>query len=119
MIYKGTVLNAADNSGAKKVRCFNMGSLQGGAEVGMVVKVSVIDAEPNAKVKRGDVCNALIVRTRGAIDRRNGISLTFSDNAVVLLDEKNEMVGTRIIGPIARIQPVYAKIMSKASEGVY
>ncbi|QEK38237.1 50S ribosomal protein L14 [Candidatus Cytomitobacter indipagum] len=115
MIYKGTVLNVADNSGAKKVRCFNMGSLQGGAEVGMIIKISVIDAEPNAKVKSGDVYNAVIVRTKGIINRKNGVSLKYSDNAAVLINEKNEMIGTRVLGCVARESgSVNAKITSKA-----
>ncbi|QEK38731.1 uL14 family ribosomal protein [Candidatus Cytomitobacter primus] len=102
MIYKETILNVADNSGAKKVKCFNMGSRNGDARVGHKIRVSVRRAEPNANVKEGEVHYAVIVRTKSMIYRKNGLKWRSGDNAVVLVDAKGKMLGTRVLGCVAR-----------------
>ena len=104
MIQMQTVLNVADNSGAKKVMCIKVlgGSKRKYASVGDVIVVSVKEAIPNAKVKKGDVLKAVVVRTAKELARRDGSYIKFDDNAAVLLNAAGEPIGTRIFGPVAR-----------------
>lgn len=120
MIREETNLIVADNSGAKKVRCFRVlgGHGKKYASVGDVVVVSVKSAIPNANVKKGTVQKAVIVRTHKEIRRRDGSYIRFDDNAAVILNEKGEPKGTRIFGPVARElrEKNYMKIISLAPE---
>ena len=104
MIGQETVLDVADNSGAKRVRCIKVlgGSKRKYASVGDVIAVSVKDAAPNGKVKKGQIARAVIVRTKKEIRRRDGSYIRFDVNSAVLLNKENEPVGTRIFGPVAR-----------------
>jgi large subunit ribosomal protein L14 len=104
MIKVETMLDVADNSGAKKVLCFRIvgGSKRKSATVGDVVVVSVKEAEPESKVKKGDVHRAVIVRTKKEVRRADGSYIRFDNNAAVIINEAREPVGTRIFGPIAR-----------------
>ena len=104
MIQMQTVLNAADNSGARKVQCIKVlgGSHRRYASVGDVIKVSIKDAIPRGKVKKGEVQRAIIVRTKKPLIREDGTSIKFDSNAAVLLDKQNEPIGTRIFGPVTR-----------------
>ena len=103
MIAEESELMVADNSGAKLVMCFRvLGQRKRYAHVGDVIKVSVKEAQPNGMVKKGQVCNALIVRTKHAIRRQDGSHLRFDDNAVVILDGSQNPIGSRIFGPVAR-----------------
>ncbi len=104
MIQEETDLQVADNSGAKRVRCFRVlgGTGRRYAGVGDVIICSVKDAEPRGTVKKGEVVRCLIVRTKNYIRRKDGSLLRFYDNSCVIIDEKNNPRGTRIFGPIAR-----------------
>ncbi|MFN4262813.1 MAG: 50S ribosomal protein L14 [Thioalkalivibrionaceae bacterium] len=104
MIQMQTVLDAADNSGAKRVQCIKVlgGSHRRYARVGDVIKVSVKDAIPRGKVKKGDVYNAVVVRTASGVRRADGSVIRFDGNAAVLLNSKLEPIGTRIFGPVTR-----------------
>ena len=104
MIQKETNLKVADNSGAKSVRAFTLygGSFKKSASIGDVVLAAVKDAIPNGKVKKGDVVKCVIVRTKKAINRPDGSTIKFDDNAVVIITEENVPVGTRVFGPVAR-----------------
>ena len=104
MIQMESVLDVADNSGAKRVRCIKVlgGSKRKYAGVGDVIVVSVKDAAPNGKVKKGQVARAVIVRTKKEIRRRDGSYIRFDKNSAVLIDKDNEPIGTRIFGPVAR-----------------
>ena len=104
MIQKETNLKVADNSGAKSVRAFTLygGSFKKSASVGDVVLAAVKDAIPNGKVKKGDVVKCVIVRTKKAINRPDGSTIKFDDNAVVIINDDNAPVGTRVFGPVAR-----------------
>jgi len=104
MIQQQTILNVADNSGAKKVMCIKVlgGTRRRYATLGDVIVVSVKDAVPRAKVKKGDVKRAVIVRTRKEVKRNDGSYIRFDDNSAVLIDEALEPIGTRIFGPVAR-----------------
>ncbi|HPL63949.1 MAG: 50S ribosomal protein L14 [Syntrophales bacterium] len=104
MIQMQTVLNVADNSGAKKVFCVKVlgGSRKTTATVGDIIVVSVKEALPNAKVKKGDVMKAVVVRTVKEVRRTDGSYLKFDDNSAVLINNQLEPVGTRIFGPVAR-----------------
>lgn len=104
MIQMQTVLDAADNSGAKRVQCIKVlgGSHRRYARVGDVIKVSVKDAIPRGKVKKGDVYNAVVVRTASGVRRPDGSMIRFDGNAAVLLNNKLEPIGTRIFGPVTR-----------------
>ena len=99
-----TVLNAADNSGAKSVQCIKVlgGSRRRYARVGDVIKVSIKDAIPRGKVKKGEVYNAVVVRTAKAVRRPDGSAIRFDGNAAVILNAKLEPIGTRIFGPVTR-----------------
>lgn len=120
MIQMRTVLNAADNSGAKKVSCIGVlgGSRKKRATVGDIIVVSVKEAIPNAKVKKGDVMKAVIVRTVKEVRRPDGSFLKFDDNSAVLINNQMEPVGTRIFGPVARELRAkqFMKIISLAPE---
>ena len=104
MIQKETNLVVADNSGARIVRAFNLygGSYRKSSSVGDVVLAAVKDAIPNGKVKKGDVVKCVIVRTKKAIQRRDGSTIAFDDNACVIINDDKAPVGTRVFGPVAR-----------------
>jgi large subunit ribosomal protein L14 len=119
MIQEETDLVVADNTGAQRVRCFRvLGQRKRYAHVGDIVKVSVKEAQPNGMVKKGQVCNALIVRTRHAIRRPDGSRLRFDNNAAIILDATNNPIGTRIFGPVARElrEKNFMKVISLAPE---
>lgn len=120
MIQMQTVLNAADNSGAKSVQCIKVlgGSRRRYARVGDVIKVSIKDAIPRGKVKKGEVYNAVVVRTAKAVRRKDGSAIRFDGNAAVLLNAKLEPIGTRIFGPVTRElrSERFMKIISLAPE---
>jgi len=120
MIQMQTVLNVADNSGARRVQCIKVlgGSHRRYARVGDVIKVSVKDAIPRGKVKKGEVYNAVVVRTRKGIRRGDGSAIRFDTNAAVILNAKLEPVGTRIFGPVTRElrNEKFMKIVSLAPE---
>ena len=120
MIQTETVLNVADNSGARKVLCIKVlgGSKKRYAQIGDVIKVTVKDAIPRGKVKKGEICNALVVRTKKGVRRSDGSLIRFDSNAVVLLDNKREPLGTRVFGSVTRELRAgnYLKIISLAPE---
>lgn len=120
MIQTETVLNVADNSGAKKVLCIRVlgGTRKRYATIGDVIVVSVKEAIPNAKVKKGDVMRAVIVRTNREIRRPEDTRVKFDENAAVLLSNSGEPIGTRIFGPVARELRTkgFMKIISLAPE---
>ncbi len=120
MIQQESVLEVADNSGARKVACIRVlgGSGRRYASIGDIIVVSVKDAMPNAKVKKGEVRRAVVVRTRKNIGRRDGTFIKFDNNAAVLIDAQREPVGTRIFGPVARELRArrFMKIISLAPE---
>jgi large subunit ribosomal protein L14 len=120
MIQAETVLSVADNSGAKKVLCIKVlgGSRKRYAQIGDVIKVTVKDAIPRGKVKKGEVYNALVVRTKHGVRRPDGSLIRFDGNAAVLLDSKREPIGTRVFGPVTReLRSInYLKIISLAPE---
>lgn len=120
MIQQESVLEVADNSGARKVACIRVlgGSRRRYASVGDVIVVSVKDANPNSRVKKGEVRRAVVVRTRKEIGRSDGSYIRFDDNAAVLIDAQREPVGTRIFGPVARELRArrFMKIISLAPE---
>jgi large subunit ribosomal protein L14 len=104
MIQMQTMLESADNSGAKRLQCIKVpgASRRRYASVGDVVVVSIKEAMPRAKVKRGEIHRAVVVRTRQGVRREDGSYIKFDDNAVVLLNAQGEPIGTRIFGPVAR-----------------
>jgi len=120
MIQMQTTLNVADNSGAKKLVCIKVlgGSKRKYATIGDVVIVSIREAMPNSKVKKGDVARAVIVRTAKEIARQDGSYIRFDNNSAVLVNNQNEPVGTRIFGPVARELRAkkFMKIVSLAPE---
>jgi ribosomal protein L14 len=120
MIQMQTILDVADNSGARRVMCIKVlgGSKRRYASVGDVIKVSVKDAAPRGRVKKGDVYNAVVVRTAKGIRRADGALIKFDNNAAVLLNTKLEPMGTRIFGPVARELRTerFMKIVSLAPE---
>jgi len=120
MIQMQSKVLVADNSGAKKVMCIKVlgGSKKRFANIGDIIKISVKIAIPNGKVKQGEVLNAVVVRTKKGVTRRDGSSIKFDTNAVVLLDNKLQPIGTRIFGPITRElrSEKYIKIVSLALE---
>jgi large subunit ribosomal protein L14 len=120
MIQSESVLKVADNSGARKVLCIKVlgGSKRRYASVGDVIVVSVKEATPNSKVKKGDVTKAVIVRTVKEIRRVDDSTVKFDENSAVLLGQNGEPVGTRIFGPVARELRArgYMKIISLAPE---
>ena len=120
MIQMQTILQVADNSGAKRLLCIKVlgGSKRKYASVGDVVVVSVKEALPKSKVKKKDVMKAVIVRTAKEIQRPDGSLIRFDDNAAVLINANGEPIGTRIFGPVARELRAkqYMKIVSLAPE---
>ncbi len=120
MIQQESVLQVADNSGARRVACIRVlgGSGRRYASIGDVIVVAVKDAIPNARVKKGEVRRAVVVRTRKGIGRPDGSYIKFDDNAAVLIDQAREPVGTRIFGPVARELRArrFMKIVSLAPE---
>ncbi|HWW28462.1 MAG TPA: 50S ribosomal protein L14 [Steroidobacteraceae bacterium] len=120
MIQMRTILNVADNSGAKRLMCIKVlgGSKRRYAAVGDVIKVSVKDAIPRGKVKKGEVYDAVVVRTKSGVRRSDGSLIRFDTNAAVLLTNKLEPIGTRIFGPVTReLRNVqFMKIISLAPE---
>jgi large subunit ribosomal protein L14 len=120
MIQQESVLEVADNSGARKVACIRVlgGTRRRYATIGDVIVVSVKDAIPNARVKKGEVRKAVVVRTVRAIGRSDGSYIRFDDNAAVLIDNAREPLGTRIFGPVARELRArrFMKIISLAPE---
>lgn len=120
MIQMQTTLDVADNSGAKKLVCIKVlgGSKRKYATIGDVVTVSVREAMPNSKVKKGDVVRAVIVRTAKELPRKDGTYIRFDNNSAVLVNPQNEPIGTRIFGPVARELRAkkFMKIVSLAPE---
>lgn len=120
MIQAQTELEVADNSGARRVECFKVlgGSRRRYANIGDVIKVSVKDAIPHGKTKKGEVLNAVVVRTRQGIRRQDGSLIRFDKNAVVLLNNQLAPIGTRIFGPVTRElrNEQFMKIISLAPE---
>lgn len=120
MIQMQTILDVADNSGAKKVGCIKIlgGTRRRYATVGDVVVVSVKDAIPNSKIKKGEVVKAVIVRTKKEVGRSDGSYIKFDDNSAVLINPQGDPIGTRIFGPVARELRAknFMKIVSLAPE---
>ena len=120
MIQVETLLEVADNSGAKKVKCIKVlgGSKRRYAAVGDVVRVAVKEALPRGKVKKGSVMYAVIVRTKRGVRRNDGSLIKFDDNAVVILNNQQQPLGTRIFGPVTRELRCekFMKIISLAAE---
>ena len=122
MIQLRTVLNVADNSGARKILCVQVkgGSFRKVGTVGDVIVGAVREAAPNGNIKKGDVVKAVIVRTKKEIRRRDGSYVRFEDNAAVVIDNNGDPKGTRIFGPVARElrEKKYMRIVSLAPEVV-
>ncbi len=119
MIAEQTDLVVADNTGAKRARCFRiLGHRKSFAGIGDVIKVAIKEAQPDGMVKKGQVCEALIVRTKSAIRRKDGSYLRFDNNACVLVDATRNPIGTRIFGPVARElrDKNFMKVVSLAPE---
>jgi large subunit ribosomal protein L14 len=120
MIQMQSRLNVADNSGAKEVMCVKVlgGSKRRYAQIGDIIVVSIKDALPNSKVKKGDVAKAVIVRTVQRLRRPDGSFIRFDDNSAVLINTQKEPIGTRIFGPVARELRAkqFLKIVSLAPE---
>lgn len=120
MIQMQTVLDVADNSGARKVMCIKVlgGSKRRYAHISDVIKVSVKEAIPRGRVKKGDVLFAVVVRTKKGIRRPDGSTIVFDDNAVVLLNNNKQPIGTRIFGSVTRElrTELFMKIVSLAEE---
>ncbi|MDY0001607.1 MAG: 50S ribosomal protein L14 [Polyangia bacterium] len=120
MIQMQTVLDVADNSGAKKVMCIKVlgGSKRKYATIGDIIVVSIKEAIPNSKVKKGEVTKAVIVRTAKEIARPDGSYIRFDNNSAVLINANKEPIGTRIFGPVARELRAkkFMKIISLAPE---
>jgi large subunit ribosomal protein L14 len=120
MIQMQTVLDVADNSGARRVQCIKVlgGSKRRYAGVGDIIKVSIKEAIPRGKVKKGDVYNAVVVRTKKGVRRSDGSLIRFDGNAAVLLNQSLQPIGTRIFGPVTRELRTekFMKIISLAPE---
>ena len=120
MIQMQTILKVADNTGARSIMCIKVlgGSKRQYASIGDIIKVSVKDAAPRGRVKKGDVYNAVVVRTAKGVRRIDGSLLKFDENAAVLLNNKLEPIGTRIFGPVTRElrNARFMKIVSLAPE---
>ena len=120
MIQMQSVLDVADNTGARSVMCIKVlgGSHRRYASVGDIIKVSIKDAAPRGRVKKGDVYNAVVVRTAKGVRRPDGSVVRFDGNAAVLLNNKLEPIGTRIFGPVTRElrNEKFMKIVSLAPE---
>lgn len=120
MIQMQSILQVADNSGARQVMCIKVlgGSKRRYAGIGDIIKISVKEAIPNGKVKKGEVMNAVVVRTRKGVRRQDGSLIRFDGNAVVLLNPQHQPIGTRIFGPVTRElrSEKFMKIISLAEE---
>lgn len=120
MIQTQTELEVADNSGARRVMCIKVlgGSKRRYAGVGDVIKISVKEAVPRGKVKKGEVCHAVVVRTKKGVHRQDGSVIRFDTNAVILLSAQLQPLGTRVFGPVPRELRTerFMKIISLASE---
>jgi len=120
MIQTQSVLDVADNSGARKVMCIKVlgGSKRKYATIGDIIVVAIKEAIPNAKVKKGEVAKAVIVRTSKEVGRPDGSYIRFDNNSAVLVDNAHEPIGTRIFGPVARELRAkrFLKIISLAPE---
>lgn len=120
MIQMGTVLDVADNTGAKKVRCIKVlgGSKRRYARIGDVIRVSVIECMPRGKVKKGEVQFAVVVRTKSKLNRVDDARICFDSNAVVLLNAQKQPMGTRVFGPVSRElrSDAFMRIVSLALE---
>ena len=120
MIQTESMLNAADNSGARRVMCVKVlgGSHRRYAAIGDIIKVSVKEAIPRGKVKKGDVKNAVVVRTKKGVRRPDGSLIRFDSNAAVILNDNLQPIGTRIFGPVTRElrNDKFMKIVSLAPE---
>ena len=122
MIQLRTMVNVADNSGARRLQCFHVmgGSYRRYASLGDIIVCSVVDALPNGAIKKGTVVKAVVVRVKRNLRRRDGSYVSFDDNAACLVDDKNEPKGTRVFGPVARElrDKEFLKIVSLAPEVV-
>lgn len=122
MIQLRTMLNVADNSGARKLQCFHVmgGSYRRYASLGDIIVCTVKDALPNGAIKKGQVVRAVVVRAKRNMRRPDGSYISFDDNAACLVDDKNEPKGTRVFGPVARElrDKEFLKIVSLAPEVV-
>lgn len=120
MIQMQTVLDVADNSGARRVQCIKVlgGSKRRYARIGDIIKVSIKEAIPRGRVKKGDVFNAVVVRTKKGVRRPDGSLIRFDSNAAVLLNNQYQPIGTRIFGPVTRELRTenFMKIISLAPE---
>jgi large subunit ribosomal protein L14 len=120
MIQEYTVLSVADNSGAKRAMCFRIlgGSKRRYASIGDIIVVAIKEAIPGGAVKKSEVCKAVVVRTTKQLKRKDGSTISFSDNAAVIINDQNEPRGTRIFGPVARElrEKQFMKIVSLAPE---
>ncbi len=119
MIQMGSQLSIADNSGARRIECIKVlgGSGRRYAGIGDIIKVSVKEAIPRSKVKKGDVVNAVVVRTRRGVRRIDGSLIRFDGNAAVLLNAQLQPIGTRIFGPVTReLRARFMRIISLAPE---
>lgn len=119
MIAEETSLIVADNTGAKRVKCFRvLGQRKRYAHIGDIIRVSIKEAQPGGEVKRGQVCTALVVRTKHPIRRADGSYIRFDNNAVVLLDANKNPIGSRVFGPVARElrEKNFMKVASLAPE---
>ncbi|SRR3989339_1483493 len=119
MIQTESVVDVADNSGARRAMCIKVlgGSKRRYANIGDVIKVSIKEAIPRGKVKKGDVMFAVVVRTRKGVRRDDGSLIRFDNNAIVLLNNQKQPVGTRIFGPVTReLRLAFMKIVSLALE---
>jgi len=120
MIIAETKLNVADNSGAKLVQCIKVlgGTKRRSASIGDVIVISVKEAIPNGKVKKGEVTRAVVVRTKKGVSRQDGSTIRFDKNSAVLLTKEGEPIGTRIFGPVTRELRLkkFTKIISLAPE---
>ena len=119
MIQMQSMLSVADNSGARRLMCIKVlgGSHRRYANIGDIIKVAIKEAIPHSKVKKGDVFNALVVRTRKGVRRQDGSLIKFDNNSAVLLNSQKQPIGTRIFGPVTReLREKFMKIISLAPE---
>lgn len=120
MIYKGSLLKVIDNSGAKTALCIGMFGGRSVSTVGDVIKVSVKSSLPQGKISKGSVCNAVIVRVKKYINGIGGSMVKFDDNAIVIVNSQNEMIGTRVNGVVSELlkKKGFNKLISLARGGV-
>lgn len=119
MICMQTMLCIADNSGAKRVMCIKVlgGTKRRFASIGDIIKVSVKETTPRTKIKKGVVCDALIVRTKCGVKRSDGTVIKFDTNSVILLNDQRQMIGTRVFGTVTReLRTKFPKVVSLATE---